>query len=322
MTGIAELLKFPGMNFATTPTTVTGAEGGDGAGGAGGAGGGAGSPAGAGGAGGGGVGTGTGPAPTESPNIVQLREAYQGIKSKYEPWEKLGLQPDQVSGQVGTYQKMYSAAAELGRNLGFPDEEIMEALAEDPVATIDWLRNEAQRVQSGQEARGGQGEDLQELIQSRIDQAIGPIQERENVRATDEANSLFDRTIHQEAVNLFKKEGIDVAQIPQDEMFMITSAASEILKYNDKALQALKFSGDTTAVKQAFQEAVTYLDKYYIARSGRERVRVVGPGGRSPARPGAPAAGRQPTLDEMIDDPSLIDKAQGRTGADARYGQR
>lgn len=246
-------------------------------------------------------------------NIRQLREAYEGIKAKYEPWDKLGIKPEQVTQFSGVYQKLHTEVATLGRNLGYPDDEIAEALAEDPVRTLDFLRNQAAQ---GQQAEQGQP-DLQELVQQHVEQAIGPIQQRENVRMTNEANAVFERTVHGLAVESFKAEGVDVAQIPPDEMFMLTSAVSEILKYDEGALRALKYEGKTAPIQQAFQEARTYLDKYYLARSGRERAKV------QPARPGQPvqqqSGGRKPTLDEMIDNPSLIDEAQGRRGNDGRY---
>lgn len=232
-------------------------------------------------------------------NIRQLREAYEGIKSKYEPWDKLGIKPEQVGQFQGVYQKLHTEVATLGRNLGYPDDEIAEAMAEDPVRTLDFLRNQAQQ---GQQANDQQP-DLNELVQQHVEQVVGPIQQRENIRITNEANALFERTVHQCAVESFKAEGIDVSQIPQDEMFMLTSAVSEILKYDEAALKALKYEGKTAAVQQAFQEARTYLDKYYLARSGRDRARV------APARPGQPVQqpnGKKPTLDEMIEDPGVV----------------
>jgi hypothetical protein len=86
-------------------------------------------------------------------------------------------------------------------------------------------------------------------------------------------------------------------------MFMLTTAASEILKYDDAALRELKYGGKTAAVQKAVREAATLLDKYYLARSGRTAARV------QPPRPGQPA--QQPgqkkySLDEMIENPALV----------------
>src|SRR5205807_2593997 len=92
--------------------------------------------------------------------------------------------------------------------------------------------------------------------------------------------------------------------IPEDEKFMLISAASEIMKYDDKALHALKFGGSTASIQKCFQEAKTYLDKYYMARAVRERGAVAG----GPRKPGLQQSnnGKRPTLDEMIEEPTLI----------------
>jgi len=246
---------------------------------------------------------GTGQAPQGGDNIRQLREAYEGVKRDFEPWQKLGVKPEQVGQFQGVYQKVYGEVASIGRELGYPDEEIAEAMAEDPVRTLDFLRNEAQRVSQGQQGQAGGEQDLNDLVAQHVEQVVGPIQERENLRMTNEANSLFERTVHAEVAGIFKGEGIDVANIPPDEMFMISSAASEILKYDEAALRALKYEGKTAPVQKAVREAITFLDKYYLARAARTSAKV------QPTRPGQPAA--QPgqkkySLDEMIENPALV----------------
>jgi len=236
--------------------------------------------------------------------LPQLRTAYEELKAKYEPFSK--LDPAQVTRFETVYQKTYTEAAAIGRDLGYPDEEIAEALAEDPVRTMDFLRNQAQQGAQNRQ-QPDQGRDLNDLVQQHIQQALSPIQERENTRITNEANSLFERTVHGEVAGIFKAEGIDVAQIPQDEMFMITSAASEILKYDDQALHGLKYEGKTAPIQKAVREAVTFLDKYYVARAGRDKARV-----QPPARPGQQQQqgqpGKRPSLDEIIDNPGVLGK--------------
>lgn len=261
---------------------------------------------------------GTGQVLTPAQAPAELRAAYDALKAKYEPYEKLGVQPDQIGQFQGVYQKTYTEVANLGRGLGYEDDEIAEALATDPVKCLDFLRAEAQRMQQGGQERGGD-RDLEELVNQHVQQALGPIQQRENVRMTDAANNLFESTARSEIAAIYKSEGIDVANIPQDEMFMLVSAASEILKYDEEAIHALKFEGKTAPIQKAVREAATFLDKYYLARSGRSRQQIV------PARPGQPAAqpgNKKFSLDDMIENPSVIDEAQGRSGATGRYQAR
>jgi len=302
-------------------------------GGGGGTGAGSGADAGAGAGTGGGTGSGSGAGPGQGSGagqgsgtgggggqqdvgLKQLRETYEGLKAKFEPYEKLNLKPEQITQFQTVYQKTFEAAASIGRELGYPDEEIQEALAEDPQKTLEFLRNEAQRMQQGGRQRDD-GRDLQDLVAQHVEQAIGPIQQRENVRITNEANALFERTVHSEIAAICKQEGIDVASLPPDEAFMIASAASEILKYDEKALKELKYEGKTAAVQKAVRDAVAHLDKYYLARAGRDRNRIQPPNRGGQQQQQQP--GKRPSLDEMIDNPELIDQAQGRSGANAHY---
>jgi hypothetical protein len=255
------------------------------------------------------------PAPGQT-GIENLRKEYDGLKSKYEPWEKLGIQPDAAQLSHGVYTRIFQEAGGLGRELGYPDAEIVEALKEDPIATIDFLRNEAfQRQQGRGNQDQGDDRDLAQQIQERIDQAIGPIRQQENLRITNEANAIFERTTHQLIAELFTKEGIDIGKASQDEVALLTNATSEIMKYDEQALKDLKFGGKTAGIQKAFQEAVTMIDKYYLARAARERGAVGGgprPGAGQQPQGGQP--GKKPSLDEMINDPDSIRRAQGKSG--------
>jgi len=234
--------------------------------------------------------------------LAQLRAAHDTLKKEFEPFQKLNLKPDQIQQlqqRDSVYQKLYTESAKLAKQLGYADAEVAEALLADPVATLDFLRREA----AGQRpARGDGSEDLSKRIEEAVNQAVEPLNERENARATSEANALFERTARQLAVEMFKQEGVPIDQVGEDEMGLLLNAAAEIMKYDEGALRSLKYEGKTASVQQAFQEAKTMLDKYFVARSGRSA--KVAP----PAKPGvsANAQGKKPTLDELISDPGLI----------------
>lgn len=294
---LKQLLAFRGLNFATTPGAAVAQQGGgDGAG----AGSGGGTPAASqsGQQGGGGDG------------IAQLRTAYESVKKEFEPYQKLNLKPEQIQQYSGIYEKTYTQIASIGRQLGYPDAEIVEAMQEDPVATLDFLRNEFAQRQQGGGQHNDQNANLQQLVEQGIEQALAPINERENVRMTNEANAVFERTTYQMASEMYKQEGLDISNVPEDEISLLLSAASEILKYDEDALRALKYEGKTAPIQKAFTEAKTMLDKYYLARSQRS---MGGQRGGAPGRapngqfqPGGQQGGKRPTLDEMIDNPGLI----------------
>jgi len=243
--------------------------------------------------------------------LPQLRQAYEGLKAKYEPFEKLNLSPDQISRNSGVYTKFFTEVSALGRELGYSDDDILGAFAEKPLETLDYLRHKYAEF----EAQGGnqdQRGDLREAMTQEIARQIGPLQQRENLRMTNEANSLFERTVYQEATTLFKTAGIDIAQVPRDELEMILTATSEVMKYEEADVKALKFEGKTAGVQKAFKEAINALDKYYMARSGRERARL-GPanrGNQAGQNQGGGQNGDKPlTLDQIINaDPAAVSR--------------
>lgn len=275
----------------------------------------------AGGGAGAGAGTGTAPASTQpgaqggqggGDGIAQLRTAYELVKKEFEPFQKLNLKPEQIQQYSGIYEKTYSQIASIGRQLGYPDNEIVEAMQEDPVATLDFLRNEFAQRQQGGGQHNDQNANLQQLVEQGIEAALAPINERENARMTNEANAVFERTTYQMASEMYKQEGVDISSVPEDEVSLLLSAASEILKYDEDALRALKYEGKTAPIQKAFAEAKTMLDKYYLARSQRSAGgQRPGASGRAPNgqfQPGQQNGGKRPTLDEIIDNPGVINQ--------------
>jgi hypothetical protein len=234
----------------------------------------------------------------------KLKSDYEKLQGDYKPWadwsKNVGITHDQLPGVHGVYQNLYSQASELAEALGYAEDELVEALQKDPVKTLDYLRNQMAKAEGGREGAGDTS--LEEQVEAMIEQRMAPIQERENERLTDAANQRFEQIVHSSIVEAFKAEGLDVAQIPEKESFMLMNATSEILKYDEKALVELKKGGGQAAIQKAFHQAKTYLDEYYMSRSGRERGRIQGPPKITP--PGAPP--RRPTLDEMAEEPTLI----------------
>lgn len=279
--------------------------GGDGGGS--GSGGDGGAPAGSGGSSSG-AGAGSGGAPVVSPNIAQLRQQYEALKARHDPYEKLGDIDSLQTAHTG-WSNLYSQASELGTQLGYPEDEIAEALRESPVETLDYLRRQASAQGGGEKDEAGQ---LQDRIQEMIDQGLKPVYEQQNVQKTEAANALFERTGHTILTDYFKKEGLDITKVDPEEVNAINMVAREVFKWNADGIKALKFEGKTVGVQKAYQEAMNFLDSFYAKRSMREQAKII-----PPTRGGAPAPGRgqaagnghkTPSLDDMIDNPELINK--------------
>lgn len=251
------------------------------------------------------TGTGTAAAPAQSQPIDQLRSAYEGIKKEFEPYQKLGLKPEQITSYQTVYQRTYEQVASIGRQLGYPDDELSEALQADPVATLDYLRREFAAAQQGRE-RANPEADLQARISQGIEEAMTPLNEWHNEQLTTNANSTFDREAYRLAGELFQKEGVDIKSISPDELDAIMFATSEYLKYDEEALRALKYEGKTAAIAKSFNEAIKGLDAYYMARSKRSSAMPARSNQGQP-QPGQPN-GKKPSLDDIINDPGILGK--------------
>lgn len=296
------------LYFATTPNPV----GGDG---------GSAPPTTPGSAGGGAAPPPTTPGPTSinwETAPQQFREGYNKLKTDFdklqgeynpikEQFEKLGVGVDQLGNIHGTYQEVTETLAGYGEQLGIAEDEIQEAIERHGVAKVlNHLANKAQEASQGR-TQGDDGEtNLEDRIQQALEQKFAPIEERENARLTDAANQRFEQIVHTQIVDVYKAEGVDPGAIPQEESFMLMNATSEILKYDNAALLALKQGKGQAQVQKAFNEAKTYLDRYFLSRAGRERTRAGGQGNRPGQQAPPQANGRKATLEEMAENPELI----------------
>lgn len=299
------------------------------------AGAGAGAGAGTGGAaGGGGTGTGAGAgagggaaaAPTIDWSTApqHLRTAYETAKrerddlqKQYEPWQRLGMKPEDVSSSNQGYQQVYSEIKGVSDQLDIPENEIADAIRQFGVLRVlDHLRGELYEAEQANAGDEGvlREQDLDARIQAGIEAAVSPIQNRENQRLVHEANALSDRVINEMAADMYKKQGVDYASAPNELKMFISTGVTEVLKYDDEALHALKYEGRTVGIQKAFQTFMQMWDAAYLARRKMEGnvVPQQRGGGRSPAG-GPPADGKKPpSLDEIIADPNLVRTSQGK----------
>jgi predicted transcriptional regulator len=242
-------------------------------------------------------------------NVKQLREAYETLKAKHEPWERIGADPQAVSTSYGAYQKIYAQAAELGRSLGYSDEEISEALAQEPVKVLQYLQSEYAKAAGNREET--EQERIERLVQEATENALSPIHEAENIRRTVEANNKFERHTMGLITDHLTKDGFKGNVAESKEADILLRITSELMKYDKAALAQLKNEGKTALIQKYFNEAVAMADQYYTTRFSRESAGAQG-GGNQKTGNRPPAAGKgaapKPTLDDMIDNPALINK--------------
>lgn len=305
------------MEFATTPT-ITPDAGGAGTGSGGGAGGGSVTP----GAGGGsGAGTPAAPAAINWDSAPQqFREGYNKLKSDFEklqndykPWQSLGAKPDEVQSFQTNYQQVYGEVKGMADALQITEKEVADAIKAHGLLPV--LRQLEQEYQQAEAANAGdQGaideRTLQEKLEGIADRVLSPIQQRENQRVTAEANLLVERTISQLATDAFKASGMDWTGAPPELQNFIMTGVTEALKYDEDALIAIKTEGKTAPIQKAFQIFTAMWDAAYLARQQMEGRRTA-----APVRPGVPSpqgAYKPKNIDELIEQPDNIRRAQGK----------
>jgi len=254
---------------------------------------------------------------------AQFRQAYEQLKTqhdqlnmKFKPFESIN--PDQFKSFQGSHTQVMRSIQQVSNALGIDESEVNEAISQfGVVAVLDHLRQEAWEAE---QADAGNQEvinerDLNERIQNGIQQAISPIQQRENQRLVHEANSLTERTIVDLATAHYKAQGSDYTQFPQPLRDFISTGVTEVLKYDDQGLLDLKFQGKTAPIQKAFQTFMAMFDQAYLARRGMEGG-VVNTGNRGAGQGNqnqvGQRQGKMPTIDEIIDDPNRVRTAQGR----------
>jgi hypothetical protein len=303
------MLPYITLNFATTPT-ITPDSGGSPDPGSGGAG----TPT------PGGGGTVSAPAPINWESAPQqFRDGYSKLKADFEklqgdykPWQALNVKPDQVGQYQQTYQNIHTELSGIANNLGIDEREVADAIrAHGLLPVLDHLRQEAQQSQlanSGDENARWQQE-LDERINTGIESRLSPVLERENLRITSEANTLVENTISTLANDSFKAAGIDWNGAPPELKNFVMTGVTEVLKYDDDGMIAIKTQGKTASIQKAFQTFQSMWDAAYMAR--RKMEGGMPPPVRRPGQPAPPVQGKRPSLDEMLDNPDRIREAQG-----------
>lgn len=244
----------------------------------------------------------------------QLKRQHEELSNRFKPYESLGKVEDIQRVQT-QHTAAFNAAKQISDTLQIPEVELQQAINEHGLAVVlDQLRYEQWQQE---EANAGNEEvlneqDLNERIQRGIESAIQPIQDRENQRLVFEGNALVERTIGEAAAALLKTAGLDWNTAPAAYKDFVITGATEALKYDDAGMQGVKFRGQVAPIQKAFQEFTRMADAYYLARREMETGKppVPRPGGGPP--PPRNNGFKQPTFEEMENNPDLIRTSQGK----------
>lgn len=216
---------------------------------------------------------GASPAPAaESAGIKQLREAYENLKKEYEPYQKLGKLED-IQGRIGTYQKLETNALEMGAELGYSEEEIREAMQDDPAGTIALLRRK--------QAESAQNQNP-ELVQLRkeigeLKKSLDPLKQSNEQQKMEQARLRFDGAFDAAIKQIYKDENLS-----SEEMDQLWEDALQLMKADKDAMNRFVNEGKTADVLRFVTAARERADKIYLARVNREKKPGEGDGGKPP----------------------------------------
>lgn len=218
----------------------------------------------------------------------QLRTEYENqkaetvrLKAEAERWSKLG-DYDQVSKFHGTFNERVTQAIPLGRALGFTEQQVRDAMQDDPKGTMLYLQQQHQKpeVQNAEAER--------KRIEELVDARVKPINERFDATINREANVLYEG----ERDRLYKTEFPDgLPPENQEELFEILDG---LISADSKALSRLKFEHQVSDVARHMAQAKTVLMKRHNAYIAHERDRSAPkiPGTGTTKKPNGTAAAK------------------------------
>jgi hypothetical protein len=215
----------------------------------------------------------------ESPGIRQLREQYEGLKTKYEPWERLGVPPEDVARQLPIVQRMHHEALQLGTRLGYDAAEVNDVFGRDPAQVLAFLRQQAQQRESQPLTRA----DMQQSLERQVQEGLQPIIQREDMRMNREAEFRFDSEFDRLYKDNFKDPLPDKAKQALYEM------VGQLVGEDEAAIRHLKFEGQVSDIGKHFNAAKQRLLDIFAEWSTSERKRL---GQESSPTTHAPAAAK------------------------------
>jgi hypothetical protein len=218
-----------------------------------------------------------GAVPAETPNMRQLREQYESLKSQFEPYKAFG-KPEELQPRIKIADSVMESAVAAGVDLGYTEQEIREALTEDPWGAIQLFQKELAEAR----AAGKQPQiDVKNLVRREVDQATKTYREAEDRRRAQEAANRYDTEAARQIDAIYKDENLS-----EEERDAVYGVATTLFQQDKEAYKVLREEGKVALVQKYVKEAKDSLDRYYSLRSQRESARTGSgkPAGSQPAK--------------------------------------
>ncbi len=232
--------------------------------------------------------------PAVDPNIND--PAYGNWKAMRDRQQALQADLQTAQSQLQQWQGLTTEATTLATKLGYDQADFEAAFKQDPIRTLQILREEANRQPGQQDPNRQDPNTIQDLIRREME----PINSVVNQQITEAAMTKYNTAV----TDSLKADPI-LKDAPESVHSMVRDYLDEYLAAQPQIVQAMKFKGDYSAIK----EATTFLagrlhtafTDWVNSRNGGGQQQPSFSTNRSPA-----PTGKRPTLDEIINDPSVL----------------
>ncbi len=232
-----------------------------------------------------------------------LRQKYNTAQERLRTYDSLGIPDTDLPNYVTGYKAIVSEVNTLASELGYTDpQDIADALRKDPVETLSLLRREKAEAQTRSQLPRQQGEteqDFAQRVRQEVERLTKPHTEFINKQMTDAVMAKVNTTM-ETAI----KESLPDA--PDSVRQLVDDYVTEMLTYDKDAITAMRRDGDFSKVGDAVKLVSGRLKQVladWVKHDGQRT------GGRVPyqgQQPGQGEGGKRPSLDQMIEDPTLI----------------
>jgi hypothetical protein len=224
----------------------------------------------------------------------QLREQYESTKGELSKWTELG-EHEEVSTALKHYSAQRNMALEIGTELGYDEEEILDAFNSDPYRTITFLQGKQAESAPAENDRPKLDPETRRKLEEH-DKLLKDFKSERAQAKIEKASNLYDAEYHR----LYKEAFPD--GVPDDVASFLYDITTEMLSYDPKALDRIRDEGKVSDVAKYFNQARERWLKAVNAWGAHQLKRTGGRGLKEQA--GEPE--KKITLDDIIEDPSVL----------------
>jgi hypothetical protein len=249
--------------------------------------------------------TGDGSTPTAQPtdgikdgDWRTLRQKYNEAQTKLANYTKLGDDPAKLETSLKTYTGLRTNSWTAAKQLGYQEADFDEAFAADPEKTIQILRQQAAEAQVHGNQPNPDGKKLEDTVRDLVAQQTKPFNEHINRQMTEQAMTRYNN----EFTSLVASSPI-LKDAPSDVVDLVRDYLEERLTHDSQRLEGMKLRGDYAFLKDEVTFVANRLQTVFSNWLTKTQGRAGG-GNMPGVRPNGVA--KKPTLDDMINEPSVL----------------